>query len=306
MLKPETPQAKPWRPNILMFGASGTGKTKTWMDLAKLTGAKCLAIDTHKGTDAWAHLYADHYQVVHTSSPPEIEAQLDHYLETPDGFSMFVVDDISVSHTVLQDMADDELRPLKKGKAGQFSGVLDPGARSIIKRLAHVTLNKLTHLDMARIVVARSKPHYEASSKGGAFTLERKGTTFAGDKDMEYDFDLVLQLEKYGTRRVAVTEKSRGMPDFPATIEDFTAEKLLALLPCGPAGFTDPSQPAPVVTEEQADEIRTLFGLAKLEPGRQSKALAHHGAHSIDDLPRGAFPLLVSQLRAVISKTAGG
>lgn len=305
MLKPEKPEAKPWRPNILMFGASGTGKTKTWLDLAKLTGAKCLAIDTHHGTDAWAGLYAEDYQVVHTASPPEIESQVDHYLEHPDGFSMFVLDDISVSHTALQDMADDELRP-GKPKAGQFSGVLDPGARSIIKRLAHVTLNKLVHLDMARIVVARSKPHYEASSRGGTFTLERKGTTFAGDKDMEYDFDLVLQLEKYGTRRVAVVEKARGMPDFPSTIEDFTAEKLLALLPCGPTGFTDPSRPNPVVTEAQADELRQLFMVAQLAPGRQSKALAHHGAQSIDDLPRVAFTKLVSQLQRAISQKQGG
>lgn len=305
MIHPTKPSARRWRPNILIFGASGTGKTRTWLDLVRLTGAKALCMDTHHGTDAWAHTYPTGWDVVHSSSPTELEQQIDHYLAVPAGYTMFVVDDISVAYTELQDQADDELRPLRQRKdttIGRFGSVMDPGSWSQVKRMAHVSLNKLTHLDMARVVVARSKPHYEASSSGGKLQLERKGKTWSGDKDMEYSFDLVIQLEKYGDRRVAVIEKARGMPNMPSTIEEFTAEKLLQYLPCGASGFTDPSTPEPVVDEAQANELRSLFALAALEPGRQSRVLAHYGATTIDDMPLKNLGALTAALTAEITK----
>lgn len=300
MIAPQRPQQRQWRPNILIFGASGTGKTRTWLDLVRLTGARCLAIDTHHGTDAWANAYPTGWDVVHTASPDEIEAQIDHYCARPSGYSMFVVDDISVAHTMLQDSADDELRPMRKRKdpsVGRFQGVLDPGAWGVLKRMAHVSLHKLTHLDMARVVVARSKPHYQAGSNGKVAS----GSTFAGDKDMEYSFDLVLQLEKFGATRVAIVEKARGI-EMPATIEDFTAEKLLALLPCGAAGFTDQAKPEALIDREQAQFLRALFADAALEPGRQTRALAAYGATTIDDVPAARYLDLVQALRTVIAK----
>ena len=308
MIQPTKPSARIWRPNILIFGASGTGKTRTWLDLVRLTGARAMCMDTHHGTDAWGANAAYHkgWDVVHSSSPDELEEQIDHYLAVPSGYTMFVVDDISVAYTELQDRADDELRPLRQRKdsnVGRFGSVMDPGSWSQVKRMAHVSLNKLTHLDMARVVVARSKPHYTASSAGGKLALERKGMTWSGDKDMEYSFDLVIQLEKYGDRRVAVIEKARGMPDMPSTIEDFTAEKLLAHLPCGARGFTDPATPAPVVDADQATELRALFARAAMEPGRQARALAHYGATSFEDVPLKNLGALTAALAKVIADT---
>lgn len=303
MISPTKPVARDWRPNILMFGASGTGKTRTWLDLVKITGARALVIDTHHGTDAWAASYPDGWDVVHTSSPEEIEDQIDHYLARRSDYTAFVIDDISVVHTELQDRADDELRPIRTRRdqsVGRFGSVMDPGSWGVIKRMAAVTTNKLTHLPMARIVVARSKPHYEASTgSGGKLALERKGKTWSGDKDLEYSFDLVLQLEKFGDRRVAVVEKARGMR-LPTTIDDFDAQKLLDLLPCGPAGFRAVGAPEPMITREQADSLRALFSAARLAPGRQSAALHHYGAISIDDLPARHYLALVGNLRSLI------
>jgi hypothetical protein len=297
MIQPTKPTARIWRPNILIFGDSGTGKTKTWLDLMQLTGARALCVDTHNGTNAWVRTYPEGWDVVHSDSPDEIEEQIDYRLQFPGDYTMFVVDDWSVAHTELQNMADDELRPVRKLKdrsIGKFTSVLDPGAKSIVKRIAQIPVNKLTHLDMARVVVARAQPKYKAKSDGSFF--ERDGTTYSGEKDMAYSFDLVLQLEKYGDRRVAVIEKARGMPHFPATIEEFTAEKLLALLPGGKEGFVRKSTPEPVVTKEQADALRAMFAELKLEPGRQSKALQIYGAVTCDDLPAKNYEPLMARL----------
>jgi len=73
MIAPSKPSQRQWRPNILIFGASGTGKTRTWLDLQRLTGARAICFDTHHGTDAWAHTYPDGWDVVHSSSPEELD-----------------------------------------------------------------------------------------------------------------------------------------------------------------------------------------------------------------------------------------
>ncbi len=301
MLTPTKPTSRQWRPNILIFGASGTGKTKTWLDLVKLTGARALVFDTHHGTDAWAASYPTGWEVVHSSSPEELDDQIDHYCARPGNFSMFVVDDISVVHVEQQDIADDELRPLKQMRdrtVGKFGAVLDPGARAQVSRMNRVALNKLTHLDMARVVVARCTPKYRPRTDGKFF--EQDGWTFSGDKEMPYSFDMVMHLETYGQRRVAVIEKARGMPTFPATIEEFDAAKLLAQLPCGRAGFTDPAKPEPLISAEQVAELRSVFAEAALEPGRQSRALNHFGATSIKDVPAARYHELMAALRTVI------
>lgn len=304
MIAPSKPAARRWRPNILIFGASGTGKTKTWLDLVKLTGAHALCIDTHGGTKAWVKDYPTGWDVVDSSSPQEIEEQIDHYLAKPSGYTMFVVDDLSVVHNELLGMADDEIRPLRKRKdkdIGQFTGILDPGSQAVVKRIAAIAMNKLTHLDMARIVVARSKPKYKANPGGGKL-FEVDGVTWSGDKDIEYSFDLVIQLEKFGDRRVGVVTKARGMPNMPATIEEFTAEKLLALLPCGAAGFTDASVAEPLIDAVQANMLREMFTIAAMEPGRQSRALNHFGATSIEDVPAKNYRALTEALRTVIAE----
>jgi hypothetical protein len=298
MIQPSKPLAERWRPNIMIFGASGTGKTRTWLDIVKFTGARALCIDTHHGTDAWVRVYPDGWDVVHSGDPDELEEQIDNYLTRPAGYTMFVIDDISVVTAELQNKADDELRPLRRRKdvtVGTFGSVMDPGSWGQLKRIANIAMNKLTHLDMARIVVARSKPHYEVKP-GAGFALERRGKTWSGDKDMEYSFDLVLQLEKFGDRRVAIVEKARGLPEMPTMIEDFDAAKLLAALPGGGDGFCDPSKPAPVITATQAQQLRDLLATAKLEAGRQSRILNHYGAVSIEDLPAKNFQVLMAGL----------
>lgn len=302
MIQPTKPSARQWRPNILIYGASGTGKTKTWLDLRAITGARALVIDTHHGTDAWSRIYPDGWDVVHSASPVEMEAQIRHYCAIPGKYTMFIIDDITVPIAEVTNMADDELRPAKQRRdqsIGMFSGVIDIGTWGPIKRIIHRPLNALTHLDMARIVVARSQPHYEQTGDGKRRLV---GSTWKGDKEMDYSFDLVLQLERFGDVHTAVRIKARGLPDFPMMIEEFTAEKLLAHLPCGVKGFTDPTTPEPLIDATQANDLRALLARAALEPGRQSRALQHFGATSIDDVPARQFAGLVAALHTVIAQ----
>lgn len=288
VLRPQRASALPHRPSIMVYGSAGAGKTRLHLEIAKLTGARALVIDTEHGTDPYRKHYD--FDVIHTDSPPEIEAQVDYYLERPEGYTMLVVDPISCVHAALENMADDELRPKRKAdEVGRFGSVIDPAAKNILKRIARILPAKLHKLDMAKIVTARAKPVWQ--------DWKRVGETWEGDNSLEYEFDLVLELKVVGVNRIATVKKARGL-QMPRTIDDFTAAKLLEFLPA--EGFSGESTPNPLVTDEQAEEIRRLLPLANLDPAVWSQALTQYGATCIEDMPRAAAGPVIARLRAKV------
>lgn len=301
-LVPETPAETAWRPRMLVFSESGAGKTVLGLQLAKLTGARALIIDTERGTLTYAPEYGRHYKVIHTDSPQEIEAQVDYYAADPGPFTFLIIDPISCVHAAIENQADDELRPKKKN-AGQFSSVFDTGTKKIIKRVNRVLPAKLRKLDMAQLVTARAKPTWKVHTDGnGRMTgMERTENTWEGDDSLEYEFDIVLELLAYGTNRVAVVKKSRGLR-LPAKIEEFNAAKLLQLLvqarPDAAAAFTRGSVAHPMVTEEQAARIRALVEALNLPAGALTQSLSRWGATMIEDLPRSSAEQIIATLES--------
>lgn len=296
-LQPQKAKAEKLRPNILVYGESGAGKTLLGLQLAKLTGAKLLVIDGDGGTRDYGGIFDFHHIV--TDDPLELEAQVDYYLEHPGEFTMMMVDPISVFHQRVEAMADDEIRP-HKGKVGRFSSVLDPGARANIKRLNRITLAKLRRLDMALVVTARAKPKYKVVTHGGKLKgLEREGTTWEGDNMTDYEFRDTLQLVKFGDRRVVQWEKTRGKANSRIEADDplKVAEKLLPVI-TNPQGFTDAAEARPVVTEEMAEEIHDLVRSVELEPGELTRILGRAGASEVEELPRDAGEKLITWLKA--------
>lgn len=300
VLRPKKAEEKILRPNLLIYGDSGAGKTLTALQLAKLTGARCLVIDGDKGTDDYGGQFD--FDVIQTDSPVELEAQLDYYLEHPEGYTMFVVDPISVFHTNLESMADADVRKTKQ-QVSRFSPVLDPGTRAIIKRLNKITAAKMRRLDMALVVTARSKPKYKAVASGGKLrSLEQVGTTWDGDNTLDYEFRATIEIVKMGNRRIGRWDKTRGVahPDIEADNPLVFAEKLLPYV--GRAGFTAESTPDPVVTEAQAERINQLVRELNLEQGVLTGLLDRAGASCVEDLPRGAGEAIIQRMEADLAQ----
>lgn len=303
-ITPTRARATPWRPRILVYGESGAGKTTLGLDIAKLTGAKTLVIDTEHGTDTYGKDFD--FDVIHADSPEEIEAQIDYYAERPEGYTLLIIDPISCVHAALEAQADDELRPKKGPAAGKFGAVFDPGVRAQIKRINRRLPAKLRKLDMAQIVTARAKPNWKVTTgPTGKIQMERIGSTWEGDNSLDYEFDIILELLVYGVgehaNRVAVVRKARGMK-LPDKIEEFSATKLLDMLPR--SGFVRVSDPHPMVTEEQARRIHDLVAALRLEPGALTRALNRWGATMIEDLPRSSAEQIIATLEARRAGTA--
>ncbi len=295
-LKPEKAKARPWRPNVLIYGEAGTGKTIFALELSKIIKAKTLLIDAERGSERYGASFD--FDVIHTDDPEEIDEQIDYYLEHPDGFTCFVIDPISTVHNRLTGMADDELRGKRTkggGKVGRFESVLDPGARALLKRYNKSTMAKLKRLDMTRIVTARAKPKYKVTTSGGKFSMERQGTTWEGDNSLDFEFDIVIELLKTGSgKHLGRVEKSRGF-EWGEQISDFSAKRFVELI--GPAAtWNAESKPRPVISSDDAKKVRQLLDDTSPDPGAITRALTHYGATCIEDIPREHAASIIKNL----------
>jgi len=295
------PAAKePLRPKVLLYGDKGTTKTLTTLRVAKLTGGRLALIDTEHGSDTFAKDFG--FDVIRTDDPVEVEGQVDGLLEDPRDFTTFSIDPITQVHDRLVGMADAELRAKRFNqgrKPGLFEPVLEFGTHSRIGHLSKILQAKIRRLDLAVIVTAHLATAYRTEQRGPKTHLVETGSKPEGHKSLGYWYDLVIKLERFGTRIVGRVEKARGMPiAIGDTIEEFDAAKLVALFPEG--AFTRRAVARPVVTDEVRERIEELIEELELEPYRVSQALTRYGASSVDLLGRDDGERVVTNLTTAL------
>ena len=191
-LRAKTPKDVLKRLKLLMYGLAGVGKTTA----ASQMPAPYI-IDAERGTDHYGELIESKGGVVfQTTEMAELIREVRSLLSEEHDHRTLVIDPVT---TAYQDLLDDCER-----QVGTQFGRHYGEANKTMKRLANLIMS----LDMNVIVTAHAKNEYGEG-------LKVIGVTFDGWKRLDYLFDLVLELERRGQKRVAKVVKTRisAFPD---------------------------------------------------------------------------------------------
>ena len=210
------PEASHRRNKILIFGASGTGKS-----LAALTFPKASYIDNHGSVEKYMIAYPDHL-FASLVKPDDIMGAVAELLQYPRDRRTCVLDDMTVYWERLQVKWEKlflSRLPTSKGHHAEFY-TFQPSDWQHPKRELRTLVRRLLLLDMNVIVIARSGKEY--AGEGGEF-MKVIGETFVGEKNLPYEFDYVFQFVMVDGKRFARTHlKQRQTPGvalFPSEFE---------------------------------------------------------------------------------------
>src|SRR5438105_6040799 len=191
MLRAHKPEDVNKRLKLFMFGPAGVGKTT-----AAIQFPNSYIIDCERGTENYDRLVTDSGSAVfQTTDIHEVIAEVKALLTEKHDFRTLVIDPITTVYNDLLDKCE--------VKVGSDFGRHYGAANKTMKRLANLIMN----LDMNVIVTAHAKTEYGAN-------LAKIGYTFDGWKQLDYWFDLVVELGKRGKKRFAKVVRTR-LDSFP-------------------------------------------------------------------------------------------
>ena len=216
-----SPEPSNRRNKILIWGDSGTGKTK-----AALSFPRCAYMDNHGS----AEKYRIAYQEEHKFFPPrpDVLPTADNVIQAvkslmldPGDRSTLVLDDITTFWDQLQAKWSETFLsrlPQSKGHHAEFY-TFQPSDWQHPKRELRITLRRMIAVDMTSIAIARSQNKY--AGKGTNY-MEVVGQIFAGERNITYEFDFIFEFIVEDDKRFAVVHKQRITPGdkpFPERIE---------------------------------------------------------------------------------------
>jgi hypothetical protein len=145
-------------------------------------------------------------------------------------------------------------------------------ANKTMKRLA----NLIMALDMNVVVTAHAKTEYGEN-------LRKLGYTFDGWRQLDYWFDLVVELGKKGKKRFAKVTKTRvdSFPDDEVFEWSYDAIKRRYDV----AMLEKEANAIQLATTAQVREIKDLLGIVRLPEGTVDKWFAKAGVDLWEDMP---------------------
>src|SRR5881227_4019020 len=190
-LRARKPEAVQKRLKLFMFGPAGVGKTT-----AAIQFPNSYVIDCERGSENYDKLIASSNSVVYqTTDVHDVIAEVKSLLTEKHEFRTLVIDPITPIYNDLLEKCE--------ARVGSDFGRHYGAANKEMKRLA----NLIMALDMNVVITAHAKAEY-----GDNF--RRLGYTFDGWRQLDYWFDLVVELGKKGKKRLAKVAKTR-LEQFP-------------------------------------------------------------------------------------------
>src|SRR6187455_168249 len=185
-LRARKPEAVQKRLKLFMFGPAGVGKTT-----AAIQFPNSYIIDCERGTENYDKIIAGSNSVVYqTVDVHEVIAEVKSLLTERHEFRTLVIDPITpIYNDLLEKM---------EARVGSDFGRHYGAANKEMKRLA----NLIMALDMNVVITAHAKTEYGEN-------LRKLGYTFDGWRQLDYWFDLVLELGKKGKKRIGKVVKTR-------------------------------------------------------------------------------------------------
>lgn len=272
VLRATKPEAITKRLKLFMFGPSGVGKTT-----AAIQFPNSYIVDCERGTENYERLVTNSGSVVFkTTNMNEIIREVKSLLSEKHQYRTLVIDPITTAFNELLDKCEEQV--------GDAHGKHYGAAGKIMKRLA----NLLVQLDMNVVVTAHAKAEYGAN-------FSKIGYTFDGWKQLDYFFDLVVELGKKGKKRFAKVVKTRieQFPDedvFEWSYEAIQKRYDLALLEREAA-------PVTLATPEQVRTVKDLLALVRLPEGTTEKWFAKEGVDLWEDMSAATLGRCIEYLK---------
>jgi hypothetical protein len=259
-LRARKPEAVTKRLKLFMFGPAGVGKTT-----AAIQFPKSYIIDCERGTDNYDKLISESGSAVfQTTDMNEAIAEVKSLLTEQHDYRTLVIDPITTIYNDLLEKCEH--------KVGTDFGRHYGEANKTMKRFA----NLIMALDMNVVVTAHAKTEYGQN-------LAKLGYTFDGWRQLDYWFDLVVELGKKGKKRLAKVTKTRidSFPDDDVFEWNYDAIKRRY-------DVTMLEKEATVLAlsrPEQVREIKELLSLVRLPEGTVEKWFAKAGVDLWEDMP---------------------
>src|SRR3954462_7384343 len=260
MLRARKPEPTTKRLKFFMFGPAGVGKTT-----AAIQFPNSYIIDAERGTENYDKLItASGSSVFQTTDVNEVLQEVKSLLTEKHDFRTLVIDPITPIFNDLLDKCEMQV--------GSDFGRHYGAANKTMKRLANLIMS----LDMNVVVTAHAKPEYGQN-------LAKIGYTFDGWKQLDYWFDLVVELGKRGKKRFAKVVKTRldSFPDedvFEWNYDSIKRRYDVAML-------EKEATAVKLAGPEQVREIKDLLSLVRLPEGTVDKWFAKAGVDLWEDMP---------------------
>jgi hypothetical protein len=258
-LRARKPEAVTKRLKLFMFGPAGVGKTT-----AAIQFPNSYIIDCEKGTENYDKLItASGSAVFQTTDIHEVIAEVKALLTEPHDYRTLVIDPITTVYNDLLDKCEQ--------KVGADFGRHYGAANKEMKRLA----NLIMALDMNVVVTAHAKTEYGQN-------LAKIGYTFDGWKQLDYWFDLVIELGKKGKKRYGKVTKTRleSFPDedtFEWSYEAIRKRYSIDIL-------EREAQTIKLAAADQIRELKDLLSIVRLPEGTTDKWFAKAGVDAWEDM----------------------
>jgi hypothetical protein len=260
MLRARKPEAVTKRLKLFMFGPAGVGKTT-----AAIQFPNSYIIDAERGTENYDKLItASGSSVFQTTDVNEVVQEVKALLTEKHDFRTLVIDPITPIFNDLLEKCETQV--------GSDFGRHYGAANKTMKRLANLIMN----LDMNVIVTAHAKAEYGEN-------LRKLGYTFDGWKQLDYWFDLVVELGKKGKKRFAKVVKTRvdSFPDEEVFEWSYDAIKKRYDV----AVLEKEANAVQLASPEQVREIKDLLSIVRLPEGTVDKWFAKAGVDLWEDMP---------------------
>lgn len=260
-LKAKKPEHVEKRLKLFLFGKYKVGKST-----AVLGFPSVYMIDTEKGTvhDQYARLMDENgSQVFHSNDADEVIEEVRALGTEKHSFKTVAIDPITMIEADLIEKAEKEY------------GVGDMRIWSMRDRKLKRLVNLLNKLDMNVIVTAHGKIEYGDK-------MVRLGTTFDGWKRWPYEFDVIIEIEERGDRRVAIVRGSRIETFKQNETFDWSYAEFKKRYPI----IDKDVEPIELASEEQVAELKQLLEVVKLPENTLDKWLVSASVDCLEDMPK--------------------
>ena len=260
MLRAKKPEAVTKRLKLFMFGPAGVGKTT-----AAIQFPNSYIIDCERGAENYDKIIAASNSVVfQTTDIQDVIAEVKALLTEKHEFRTLVIDPITTVYNDLLDKCETQV--------GADFGRHYGAANKQMKRLA----NLIMALDMNVVITAHAKAEYGQN-------FAKIGYTFDGWRQLDYWFDLVVELSKKGKKRMAKVVKTRvdRFPDDEVFEWSYDAMRRR----CDVDILEREASAVTLATPEQVAQIKELLAVVRLPEGTTDKWFAKAGVDVWEDMP---------------------